>query len=181
MTNLLLFAAEAAHETGGAAPFPPFNTATFASQLFWLVVLFGFLYIVLSRFILPRLGGVLEHRESTIANDLDEAARLSEQAKEAQKAIEIAVAKAHAKARETANKARLKIDQSITAETAKVDAELETKLDAAEQRIEKLRSEAMKRVEGIAEDAAQSILSRFDVSPAKGEIQGAVKSALSEA
>ena len=176
--NLLVTAAEAAHGSA-ATPFPPFNTATFPSQLFWLVVLFGLLYIVLSRFILPRLGGVLEHRESTIANDLDEAARMSDQAKQAQKAVEVSIAQAHAKARETADKARLKIDQSIAKETAKVDEELEAKLSKAEERIAKLRADAMKNVETIASDTTDAILGRFGVSAPAAGVKSAVKDALS--
>jgi len=177
---MILFAitAEAAHESA-AATFPPFDTSTFPSQLFWLALLFGFLYIVLSRFILPRLGGVLEHRESTIANDLDEAARMNDQAVEAQNAVEVSIAQAQAKARETANKARLKIDTAISTETTKIDAELDTRLSQAEARISKLRDDAMLNVETIASDAASNILSKFNTSASKGDLGAAVKSALS--
>jgi len=177
---MILFAtaAEAAHE-GGAAAFPPFDTTHFPSQLFWLALLFGFLYLVLSRFILPRLGGVLEHRESTIANDLDEAARMNDQAVEAQNAVEVSIAQAQAKARETAGKARLKIDTAISTETAKVDADLDVKLSKAETRISKLRDDAMQNVESIAEGAASDILSKFDTSASNADLGAAVKSALS--
>ena len=176
--SLFAIAEEAAHESA-AAPFPPFDTSHFPSQLFWLALLFGFLYIVLSRFILPRLGGVLERRESTIANDLDEAARMNDQAVEAQNAVETSIAQAQAKARETANKARLKIDTAISTETSKIDAELDTKLSHAETRIAKLRDDAMQNVETIASDAASNILSKFDTSAARGDLTAAVKSALS--
>lgn len=175
---LFIIAAEAAHE-GAAAPFPPFDTSTFPSQLFWLALLFGFLYIVLSRFILPRLGGVLEHRESSIANDLDEAARMNDQAVEAQNAVEMSIAQAQAKARETANKARLKIDTAISTETTKIDAELDIKLSQAEARISKLRDDAMQNVESIAGNAASNILAKLDSSASKGDLGAAVKSALS--
>ncbi len=175
---LFAIAAEAASE-GAAATFPPFDTSHFPSQLFWLALLFGFLYIVLSRFILPRLGGVLEHRESSIANDLDEAARMNDQAVDAQNVVETSIAQAQAKARETASKTRLKIDAVISAETNKIDSELDTKLSQAEIRISKLRDDAMQNVETIAGDAANSILSKFDTSTSKGDLDAAVKSALS--
>lgn len=175
---LFVTAAEAAHDSG-AAPFPPFDTSHFPSQIFWLAVFFGFLYIVLSRIILPRLGGVLEHRESTIANDLDEAARMNDQAVEAQKTVEVSIAQAQAKARETAHKAQVKIDDQIASENAKIDAELDAKLSAAEARITELREDAMKNVEGIATEAAENILSRFGTSTGKTDLSKAVKSALS--
>lgn len=175
----IILAADAAKDAA-VAPFPPFDPWHFPSQIFWLVVLFGFLYFVLSRFILPSIGNTLERRESSIASDLDEAARLNDEALDAQKAVEISIAKAHAKARETADKARGKIDKEIAAETAKVDAEVDKKLAEAEARISDLRSEAMKSVEQIASDAAESLLGKFGSKAGKSDVSSAVKSVLGE-
>ncbi len=175
----ILIAAEAAKDAEKAA-FPPFDPWHFPSQIFWLVVLFGTLYIVLSRFILPRIGSTLERRESTIASDLDEAARLNDEAVDAQKAVDVSIAKAHAKARETADKARAKIDKEIATETAKVDADVDKKLSEAEARITELRTEAMKSVETIASDAAQSVVGKFGRKVTKANAKAAVKTALSE-
>jgi len=175
----IVLAAEAAHGAEKAA-FPPFETWHFPSQIFWLALLFGFLYFVLSRFILPSIGSTLERREGSIASDLDEAARLNEEAVDAQKAVEVSIAKAHAKARETADKARTKIDKNIAAETAKVDAEVDAKLAEAETRITALREDALKNVESIAGDTAEAILGKFSSKAGKTEIASAVKSALGE-
>lgn len=175
----IMIAADAA-KGAEAAPFPPFDPWHFPSQVFWLVVLFGFLYFVLSRVILPSIGNTLERRESTIASDLDEAARLNDEAVDAQKAVEVSIAKAHAKARETADKARAKIDKDIAAETAKVDADVDKKLAEAETRIAALRTEAMQSVEEIASEAAQSVLGKFGSKASKTDVSSAVKSALGE-
>ncbi len=177
--TLIAIAAETAAQHGSeGGAFPPFDPWHFPSQIFFLTIIFTALYLLLSRFILPRLGGVLEHRESTIANNLDEAARMNDQAVEAQNAVAVSIAQAQANARETAGKARLKIDQSIAIETAKIDAELDTKLSNAEARISDLRDEAMKNVESIATDAASNILAKFDTNAPKADIGNAVKSAL---
>ena len=173
----IILAADAAKE---AAVFPPFDPWHFPSQIFWLVVLFGTLYFVLSRFILPGIGNTLERRESSIASDLDEAARLNDEAVEAQKAVEVSIAKAHGKARETADKARAKIDKELTTETAKVDAELDKKLADAETRIAALRADAMKNVEEIAGAAAESVLGKFGSKAGKADVASAVKTALGE-
>ncbi|MEO0450308.1 MAG: hypothetical protein AAFZ74_08350 [Pseudomonadota bacterium] len=175
----IILAADAASDAKGAV-FPPFDPWHFPSQVFWLVVLFGTLYIVLSRFILPSIGSTLERRESTIASDLDEAARLNDEALDAQKAVEVSIAKAHAKARETADKARAKIDKEIAAETSKVDAEVDKKLAEAETRISALRTDAMKNVESIASDAAESLIGKFGSKAGKADVTTAVKTALGE-
>lgn len=162
------------------AAFPPFETWHFPSQTFWLAVLFGGLYLILSRFILPSIGNTLEQRESSIADDLDEAARLNDEAVDARKAVEVSIAKAHGKARETADKARTKIDKEIAAETAKVDAEVDKKLAEAETRISVLRADAMKSVESIASDAAASVIGKFGSKAGSADVSTAVKSALRE-
>lgn len=170
----MMFMTVAAEAAGGSAAFPPFETWHFPSQLFWLTLLFGVLYIALSRFILPKLGGVIEKRGDTIADALDEAARLNEEAKEAKKAQELHLAEARAKARETSDKARAKVDAEIAADTQKVDADLAERLADAEQRIQKVRSDALANVESIAADTTQAILSRFGVSVSEADAKAAV-------
>ncbi len=169
-------------ESAGKAEsgFPPFEAWHMPSQLFWLAVLFTGLYLVLSRHILPKLSDVLERRANRVAADLDEAARLNNDAVEAQKALELRLANARAKARETAEKARAKSEADIAAETARVDAEIARKLEAADARIAALRTKALANVESIAVEAAEAMISRLGVQPARADITKAVAAALKE-
>ncbi|MEX1251465.1 MAG: hypothetical protein WEA77_09755 [Hyphomonas sp.] len=178
--SLLAFLAESAAHGGEAvkAPFPAFDPTWFASQLFWLAVFFLGLYFALARFILPKLSDTLEKRSNRIASDLDEAARLNNQSVEAQKALELRLAQARSKARETADKAREKTEAELAAETSRVDADLARKLEAAEGRISKLRADAMKNVEQIAIEAAEAMTARLGVKASKAEVKRAVTAAL---
>ena len=170
-------AAHAEETTGGG--FPPLETWHYPSQVFWLLIMFGILYLVLSRSILPKLGGVIEKRGDTIADDLDEAARMDEQAKEAQRALELRMAEARAKARETADKARTRVEAEIAAETQKVDADMTEKLAIAGERIAKVREAALKNVESIATGAAQAMTARFGVNASEADAKAAVTRATS--
>ena len=58
---------------GHGGSFPPFDSSTFASQLVSLAIAFVALYIIVSRFALPRVGGVIEARQNAIEGDLAEA------------------------------------------------------------------------------------------------------------
>ncbi|WP_084417926.1 F0F1 ATP synthase subunit B family protein [Henriciella litoralis] len=172
--TFLSLAAEAATEAPGSAAFPPFDPWHFPSQLFWLVILFGGLYLALSRFILPKLGGVIEKREDTVADALDEAARLDEEAKEAKRQQELMLAESRAKARETSDKARAKVDAEIAAESQKADAELAERLTEAESRIQQVREKALSNVESIATSTTQAMLSRIGVTVSEAEAKAAV-------
>jgi len=65
---------------GHKAPFPPFQSETFVSQLFWLVIAFAVLYLLTSRLVLPRVGGIIEARAKQIEGDLSEAQQFKEAA-----------------------------------------------------------------------------------------------------
>jgi F-type H+-transporting ATPase subunit b len=92
----------------GGGAFPPFDQSTFASQLLWLAITFGLFYLLMSRVIVPRIGGILEHRRDRIAQDLDEASRLKEEADNAIAAYEQELAEARKKASAIAEAAREK-------------------------------------------------------------------------
>ncbi|MEZ5986716.1 MAG: hypothetical protein R3B94_12285 [Hyphomonas sp.] len=159
-------------------PFPPFETWHMPSQLFWLAILFTTLYFTLSRWILPKLSDTLEKRSDRIASDLDQAARLNDQATEAQQALELRLAQARNKARETSEKASEKMATEMAAETARVDAEIAKKLEAADARIASLRASAMKNVEQIAVDTAEAMTARFGLKASAADLKSAVSAAM---
>ncbi len=83
---------------GHKAPFPPFQSETFASQLFWLAIAFAALYLLASRLVLPRVGGIIDARAKQIDDDLSEAQQFKEAADAANTAYEKALADARSRA-----------------------------------------------------------------------------------
>jgi F-type H+-transporting ATPase subunit b len=150
---------EVPHE--GSGGLPQLNPESFPSQLFWLAITFAFLYFVMSRIALPRIGTVIEERRDRIADDLDKAAELKTQAEEAGRAYEKAVADARAKARALADDSRRK----VKAETDKMRADAETGLSAklaqAEKQIAQTKTAAMTNVSAIAAETAQAIVQKL--------------------
>jgi F-type H+-transporting ATPase subunit b len=68
-------------QDGGAhSNFPPFDPSTFASQLVWFAIAFGFLYWYMSKRGLPQLGAVIDERKAHIARDLDDATAMQQRA-----------------------------------------------------------------------------------------------------
>lgn len=177
--HIVAFLAETADEAA-KGPFPAFDTAWYASQLFWLFVFFTVLYLALSRFVLPKLSDTIEKRSNRIAADLDEAARLHAQSADSKHARDQRMAQARVKARETADTARQKAEAELASETSRADLELEKKLEAAEIRIAKLRASALKNVEQIAVDAAEAMVGRLGVKASPADLKKAVSAALEQ-
>lgn len=160
------------------ATFPPFDPWHWPSQVFWLIVTFGVLYLVLSRAILPKFAATIERRGNRIANDLDEAANLNEQVHEANQALELELANARSRARATAAEAQAEMEAEIAAETARVEADLEKQMADATGKIEQMRAEAMAKVEGIATETAEAMVARLGTAVDTEKARAAVKSAL---
>ena len=62
-----------AHEGGHKGPFPPMDATTYPSQIFWLVIFFGLLYLLMSKVALPKMAQVLGNRHKAIEGDLAKA------------------------------------------------------------------------------------------------------------
>jgi F-type H+-transporting ATPase subunit b len=162
---------------GGHETFPPFDAATYPSQLLWLAITFGLFYVFLKKAVVPRIGGVLEERSGRITADLDRAARLKDEADAAVAAYEQELAEAKARANTIGQEAR--DAAKAEAETARksVEAGLEAKLAEAESRIATIKSAAMKDVGAIAENTAAAIVERLLGKADKADVAAAVKSA----
>jgi len=146
--------------------FPPFDPATFPSQLLWLAITFGALYYLMSRVALPRIGGILEDRKSRIDADLAAADASRQKTDAAIAAYEQALAAAKAKAQGIANETREAIQADIAAKRSAVEADLTAKVNAAEARIAETKAEALTHVDEIAAETAQTVVSQLvgDVS-----------------
>jgi F-type H+-transporting ATPase subunit b len=171
--------AEHAAEEHGA--FPPFDPATFGSQLLWLAITFGLLYFLMSRVALPRIGSILENRSNRIAGDLAEAGRLKEETDAAIAAYEQALAEARQNAHGIAQKARDAAKAELDAHRARLEADLQERLEAADRRIAEVKSRALAEVDAIARDAADAIVETLAGTPDnKAEIARSVETSLAE-
>jgi F-type H+-transporting ATPase subunit b len=146
---------------GHKAPFPPFQKDTFASQLVSLAIAFVALYLIVSKFALPRVGGVIDARQNTIEGDLSEAQRLKDESDGALKAYESELAAARSRAQAIGAETREKLNAASEAERKTLEERLSIKLADAEKTIAATREAAMSNVRGIATDAAAAIVQRL--------------------
>ncbi|HLW92142.1 MAG TPA: F0F1 ATP synthase subunit B [Roseiarcus sp.] len=160
---------EVGQQPGGRENFPPFAVDTFPSQLLWLAISFGALYIVMARVALPKLGALIDARKKRIAQDLDDATAMQQKADAAAAAHEKMIAEARGKAQALAQAARDKLAAEAEAKRKALEAELAAKLAVAEKQIAATRARAMSNVEAIAREAAGAIFERLLGRPASAE------------
>jgi F-type H+-transporting ATPase subunit b len=146
---------------GGHGVFPPFDSSTFASQLFWLAVAFVALYLLMSRLALPRIAAIFEARRARIASDLAEAARLKAEAEAAGAAYEKALAEARGRAQTMASEARDRLAGETERNRHALEERLTARLAEADRTIAATKAAAMGQVRGIALDTAATIVRRL--------------------
>jgi len=171
--------AHTAADGHGKAAFPPFQKETFASQLVSFAIAFGLLYYIVSKFALPRVGGILATREGAIEADLAQAQKLKDESDEALKAYETELANARARAQAIGSETRDKLNAQAESDRKALEANLATKLADAEKTIAATRTTAMGNVRSIASDAAAAIVQRLTgVAPDSKAVDSAVEASL---
>ena len=167
------------HPGGGKPQFPPFDKQTFASQLVWFAIFFIVLYVLIGRFAIPRIGGIIEARRGKVEGDLAEANRLKEQSDAALKSYEKSLADARARAQALASETRDKLNAEADERRKALEGQLNGKLAEAEKTIAATKTAAMTNVRGIAVDAATAIVERLiGTAPAGSAVEAAVADAL---
>ena len=160
---------------------PQLDPATFASQVFWLVVSFVVLALILWRIALPRISSTLESRQQRIDTDIARAEEIASEAEGVLSAYEEELAKARASAQEELHKAAEEVIAETEARNNALTETLAANSDAANQRIETARAEAIANVSGMVEDIARQAVERLvEATPDSSTVSSAVNVALEE-
>jgi F-type H+-transporting ATPase subunit b len=164
---------------GHKEPFPPFNSATFAGQLFWLAIFFGLLMWLMTKVALPRVQNILEGRAERIGGDLAEARRLQAETDAAIEAYEKTLGDARAEGARIAAEVHESVARESEAHRRRLEDELNAKLESSEALIAETKSKALGNVRGIAVEAAAAIVERLSgEAPPANDVEKAVDATL---
>ena len=158
---LLPAAASAAERTSEGMPQLAFDNPLLLAQVVWLLFIFGGLYWVLSRTVLPKVDAVIEAREGRIAADLDAAQRAKEEADRAIETYREATRRARAEAQAKVAEAVAKAEAEQNARTDAIVAKFNETLREADRRITGARNEAMGALSEVAVDTAAALVQRL--------------------
>ena len=154
---------------------PQFEPTWFASQIFWLVVVFFVLYRLISRQVIPKVAGLLAEREARIQGDLDLAQKRRDELEAMQTAYEADLAKARAEAQEQLHAAQTRMAAKQAAALDVVSKEIAAQADAAEKRIAAERGAAMADLRNVAVEVAAAAAGRLGSSTIdKARLEAAV-------
>jgi len=147
-----------AAESGGM---PQLNPEFWISQIFWLTLTFGILYIVLSNLILPKISDNLESRKSQILENIEAAEKQRENSEAKLKEYEEIVLKSKLEAKSIFNQAREKALKDINAKKDVLDKQIDGEISKAEQEIKSLKDGAPDKINKIAIDTSSELIQKL--------------------
>ena len=145
-----LFAAEAG--------MPQLDPKYWASQAFWLILVFTILYISIAKFYLPKIKNNLDDRENKIKDDLEHANKFKElselKMREYEKILENAkkeVTKIHIESKNS-------LDKDIKIKKETIEKEIEKEILKAQKEINELKKGSISDIQKISENIASNII-----------------------
>jgi len=145
-------------ESGGM---PQLNPEFWISQIFWLTLTFGILYIVLSKLILPKISANLELRKSQIQENIEAAEKQRESSESKLKEYDDIVFKSKLKAKNIFKDAREKVLKDINLKKETLDKQIDEELKKAEQEIDILKKNAPEKINKIAIVTSSEIIKKL--------------------
>lgn len=135
--------------------------ATYASQIFWLLITFGILYFGIGKMMVPKVLSVMDKREHQVAQDLATAERARAEATATETAwqADMDAARAAAQAEVAAAKARSATAMEVQMRAA--DEQLAERLAHHGVAVAGAKAEAMVKVQTIAAEATQDLVAKL--------------------
>ena len=154
-----LFSMEAfSAESGGM---PQLNPEFWISQIFWLTLTFGILYLVLSKLILPKISANLESRKSQILENIEAAEKQREDSEKKLKEYEEIISKSKLDAKTIFNQAREKVLKDINAKREVLDKQIDDEIFNTEDEIKTFRESAPDKINKIAIETSSELIQKL--------------------
>jgi len=147
-----------AAESGGM---PQLNPEFWISQIFWLTLTFGILYIVLAKLILPKISANLELRKSQIQENIEAAEKQRESSETKLKEYDNIVFKSKLEAQNILKAAREKLIKEINSKKDNLDKQIDEEIKKAESEINIFKKSAPEKINKIAIDTSSELVKKL--------------------
>ena len=159
------------------AGMPQLDPKYWASQAFWLVLVFVILYISLSKFYLPKIKSNLDNRENKIKEDLENANKFKEQSEAKLKEYGLILDKAKKEVHKIHFDSKTSLDKDIQSKKEVIEKEIEKEILKAQKEISELKKNSISSIQNISENITANIIENISGDKLN---ESSVKSAVEE-
>jgi len=143
---------------GSEAGMPQLNPEFWASQTFWLILIFSTLYLIIWKIFLPKITYGIEKRKFRVVNDLDEAQKLKENAEKKLKEYNKIIEDAKKEAKKIIEDNKKKLENDIKSKKQKFNEEIEKELVSVEKEIKSLKKSSISSINKIAVEVSSELI-----------------------
>ena len=147
-----------AAESGGM---PQLDPEFWFSQIFWLVITFGILYLVLSKIILPKISDNLETRKSQVLDNLELAEKQRNESEAKLKEFDNIILKSKIDAKNLFNESRKKLLDDINNKRQKLEEEIDKEVKIVESEIGELKKKSPEKINKIAIQTSSDLINQL--------------------
>tara|TARA_Y200000002_G_scaffold261525_1_gene217075 strand:+ start:107 stop:682 length:576 start_codon:yes stop_codon:yes gene_type:complete len=145
-----LFAAEAG--------MPQLDPKYWASQAFWLILVFSILYISISKFYLPKIKNNLDDRENKIKNDIEDASKFKELSESKFKEYEKILNEAKKEVIKIQLESKNALDKDIQNKKEIIERDIDKEILKVQKEITDLKKNSISDIRQISENLTSNII-----------------------
>ena len=145
-------------ESGGM---PQLNPEFWFSQIFWLIITFGLLFFILSKFILPNISSNLENRKSQILENIEKADEQRLESESKIKEFDKIIYESRVQAKNILNDAKKKISEDINNKKKLLDEEISSEITNVEKEISELKKRSPDTINQIAISTSSDLVKQI--------------------
>jgi F-type H+-transporting ATPase subunit b len=165
------------HVFAAEAGMPQLDSKYWASQAFWLVLVFSLLHLAISKLFIPKIKNSLDNRDNKIKNDLDNAKNLKDDSEKKLKEYKEAIENAKKDVQKNFLENKNKLNLDIQNKKKIFDKDLEKEIEKAQEEIISLKDNSITHIEKIAEEITSEIIKDISGDNLNGS---SIKAAVSE-
>ena len=159
------------------AGMPQLDPTFWASQAFWLILIFTALYLALSNLFIPKIKDSIDSRENKIKDDLDEAQKLKHLSEQKLGEYELSIENSKKEVQKIVFESKKKLNLEIQNKKKEFEKEIEAEVKKTEQEIDSLKKESLDNIIVISEEITSKIIEKVSGEPLN---QSSIKAAVLE-
>ena len=161
LSSILVFSTTKTDLFAAEAGMPQLDPTYWASQAFWLILVFSILYISIAKFYLPKIKKNLDDRENKIKEDLDEANNLKSLSEKKLKEYKVILEDSKKEVTKILLESKNQLDEDIKNKKETMEKEIETEVSKAQKEILDLKKNSINSINIISQDIASNIIEKI--------------------
>ena len=149
------------HAFGAEVGMPQLNPEFWASQIFWLILIFSILYMIIWKIFLPKITDGIENRKSRLVNDLDEVQKLKESAEKKLKEYNKIIDDSKKEAKKIIEDNKKRLDKDIEKKKQEFNQEIDKELIAVEKEIAELKKNSISNINKISVEISEEVIKQI--------------------